>query len=195
MDRVELKNLAKEQIKGNIGTLFLVSLVVALINGALGLIPTVGSVASAVLSPMFTLAVTIIYLNLTNGKKPEVGDLFTQFNQIWPAFKVNFLVGLFTALWTMLLVIPGIVKGISYSQAMYILAENPEIGALEAINRSKAMMEGHKMEYFVLGLSFFGWMLLVAITFGIAGIWVLPYMNTTMTNFYNKVKGGAVVEG
>ena len=187
--------MAKAQIKGNIGVLFLVTLVATLITVALEFIPTIGSVASAALGPMFTLAVTIIYLKLAEGEKPAVGDLFTQFNQIWPAFKVNFLVGLFTALWTMLLIIPGIIKGISYSQAMYILAENPEIGALEAINRSKAMMEGHKMEYFVLGLSFIGWTLLVGITFGIAGIWVMPYMTATMTNFYNKVKGAAVVEG
>lgn len=195
MNRAEIKSLAKQQIKGNVGTLFLVSLVVALITGALNLIPTVGSVASALIGPAFTLATVAIYLGMAEGKKPAVGDVFSKFDQFWPAFKVNFLVGLFTALWSLLFCIPGIIKGLSYSQANYILAENPGIGAREAITRSRAMMDGHKMELFVLNLSFIGWFLLVGITFGIASIWVVPYMNATMTNFYNKVKGGVTVEG
>ncbi len=63
------------------------------------------------------------------------------------------------------------------------------MGALEAISKSKEMMNGHKMEYFVLSLSFIGWAFVVGITFGIAGIWVMPYMSTTYANFYNKIKG------
>ena len=195
MNRAEIKSLAKQQIKGNIGTLFLVSLVIALITGALNLIPTVGSIATLVITPTFTLATIAIYLNMAAGQKPAVGDVFSKFDQFWPAFKVNFLVGLFTALWSLLFYIPGIIKGLSYSQATYILAENPGIGAREAINRSKAMMDGHKMDLFVLNLSFIGWYLLCGITFGIAAIWVIPYVNATMTNFYNKVKGGVTVEG
>ena len=69
----------------------------------------------------------------------------------------------------------------------YIVAENKGIGALEAINRSKAMMHGHKMDYFVLQLSFIGWALLGAITFGIAYIYVIPYMSATMVNFHNDL--------
>lgn len=195
MNRAELKSLAKQQIKGNIGTLFLVSLVIALVSYALNLIPVVGSIASLLLAPALSLAAVAIYLNMTAGKKPSVGDVFSKFDQFWPAFKVNFLVGLFTALWSLLFYIPGIIKGLSYSQATYILAENPDIGAREAINRSKAMMEGHKMELFVLYLSFIGWYLLCGITFGIAAIWVIPYMNATCANFYNKVKTGVTVEG
>lgn len=195
MNRAELKSLAKQQIKGKIGTLFLVALVIALITGALGMIPTVGSIASMVITPAFTLATVAIYLKLAKGESVAVGDAFSKFDQFWPAFKVNFLVGLFTALWSLLFYIPGIIKGLSYSQANYILAENPGIGAREAINRSKAMMDGHKMELFVLNLSFIGWYLLCGITFGIAAIWVIPYVNATMTNFYNTVKSGVTVEG
>lgn len=100
----------------------------------------------------------------------------------------TFLANLFTSLWSLLFVVPGIIKACSYSQALYIIAEDPEIGALEAINRSKAMMDGHKMEYFVLGLSFIGWNLLACLTFGILYIWLIPYMQTTMANFYNSIK-------
>ena len=145
MNRAEIKSLAKQQIKGNIGTLFLVSLVVALVSYALNLIPVAGSIASALLSPALSLAVIVIYLKMTAGQKPAVGDVFSKFDQFWPAFKVSFLSGLFIILWSMLFVIPGIVKAYSYSMANYILAENPGIGAREAISRSRAMMDGHQM--------------------------------------------------
>lgn len=196
MNRAELKAMAKEQIKGRIGILFLIMLVVGLISGAVAAVPVVGSIASAVvLTPVFSLALVKIYLGMTQGVAPEISKLFDEFKSFWSAFKVTFLVGLFTMLWSMLFVIPGIIKALSYSQAMYILAENPEIGAREAIDRSKAMMEGHKMELFVLGLSFIGWHLLGAVTFGIAYVYVLPYMNATMANFYNSIKGNTEVVG
>ncbi len=189
MDRVEMKALAKEQIKGHIGVLFLITLIVAAVSAVVGLIPKVGSlVMGLVVTPAFSIATVTIYLKLTQYMTPEVGELFSHFNKFWAAFKVTFLSGLFTFLWSLLLVIPGIIKAYSYSMAMYILAENPEIGALEAINRSKAMMNGHKMELFVLQLSFIGWHLLGAVTLGIAYVWVLPYINATTANFYNSIK-------
>ena len=188
MERAQLKAMAKEQIKGNIGILFVIALITALIGGILGAVPGIGSIASFVITPVLSLAMCAIYLNLVNGQKPEIGDLFSKFNQLVPALVANLLVALFTALWMLLLIIPGIIKSISYSMTFYILAENPELSGIEAINRSKAMMEGHKMEYFILQLSFIGWILLGAITLGIAYIWVLPYMQATTTNFYNYVK-------
>ena len=87
-----------------------------------------------------------------------------------------------------MLIIPGIIKGIAYSQAMYILAENPEIGGREAISKSQEMMRGHKMEYFILLLSFIGWSILASLTFGLLYIWLIPYMNATYANFYQSIK-------
>lgn len=193
MYRAELKSLAKQQIKGNIAMLFLIALITYGVSLLANTIPVVGSILSVfVLTPAFGLASIIIYLKMTQGVKPEVSELFAHFNKFWGAFKVTFLTGLFAGLWSLLFVIPGIVKGLSYSMAMYILAENPEIGALEAINRSKAMMNGHKMDLFVLQLSFIGWHLLGGITFGIAYVWIIPYMSATMANFYNSIKTPAV---
>lgn len=189
MTRQELKAKAKEQIKGNIGILFVIVLIVALVGGLANVVPVVGSLASIfVLTPAFNIALVIIYLKMTAGIKPEIAELFQHFNQFWASFKVTFLTGLFTFLWSLLLYIPGIIKALSYSMAMYILAENPDMPALEAIDKSKKMMDGHKMELFVLSLSFIGWGLLVGITCGIAAIWVIPYMNATMANFYNSIK-------
>ena len=198
MNRAELKAQAKQQIKGKIGTLFVISLIIAAITTVatwlLGKIPVVGSLAaSIIITPAFALSTVRVYLNLFGEKEPEAKDAFSGFDDFWSAFKVNFLVGLFTFLWSLLFVIPGIVKSISYSMSMYILAENKGKPALECINESKAMTEGHKMELFVLSLSFLGWALLTAITFGIAGIWVIPYMNTTMANAYRSLKPAAPV--
>lgn len=184
-----MKARAKEAIKGNIGVLLVISLIVYGATALVGMIPVIGSIASVlVITPAFSIASIIIYLKLVAGTKPEIAELFQHFDKFWAAFKVNFFTSLFTSLWSLLFFIPGIVKSLSYSMAMYIMAENPEMPALEAITKSRKMMDGHKMELFVLGLSFIGWLLLVGITAGIAIIWVGPYMNATMANFYNSIK-------
>lgn len=198
MNRTELKTKAKAQIKGKIGILFVITLIIAAISGLasliLNLIPMGGLVATIIITPAFALSVARVYLNLTPEVGPEVKDAFTGFDDFWSAFKVNFLVGLFTFLWSLLFVIPGIVKGYSYSMALYILAENKGKPALECINESKEMTNGHKMDLFVLGLSFIGWGLLVGITFGIAAIWVSPYMQATMANAYKSLKPVQVID-
>lgn len=194
MNRAELKANAKVQIKGKIGILFLITVIIAVVSGVagfvLGLIPVVGPIAAAVIvTPAFSLSLIRVYMNVVNGGEPAAGDSFSGFDDFWSAFKVIFLTGLYTFLWSLLFVIPGIVKGLSYSMAMYILAENKGKSARECINESKKMTDGHKAELFVLGLSFIGWALLGCITFGIAYIWVIPYMNATYTNAYYYLKG------
>ena len=192
MNRAELKAAAKSQIKGKIGILFLIALIISLISGLAGAllsaIPGGGVVVSVIITPAFALSMIRVYLSLTKGSTPTAGDAFCGFNDFWSAFKVTFLSGLYTFLWSLLFVIPGIVKAISYSMSMYILAENKGKSARECINESKEMTNGHKMELFVLGLSFIGWGLLCGITLGIAAIWVFPYMQATYANAYNSLK-------
>ena len=193
MNRIELKSQAKQQIKGKIGILFVIWLIIAVISGiaslVLSLIPFVGSIANAIIvTPAFALSIVRVYLNITSNAMPSAGDALCGFDDFWSAFKVNFLVGLFTFLWSLLFVIPGIIKSYSYSMSMYILAENQGKAALECINESKLMTNGYKMDLFVLSLSFIGWALLGVITFGIAFIWVIPYINATYANAYNSLK-------
>lgn len=193
----QMKELAKGKIKGKIGILFLIMLVNGLIVSLASAIPVVGSLVGAfVIAPAFSIAIINIYLSIAanDAYAPELGDLFNHMKQFWLAFKVTFFTGLFAFLWSLLFYIPGIIKALSYSQAMYIAAENPEIGALEAINRSKAMMEGHKMELFKLMLSFIGWIILGMFTLGILYIWLMPYMNTTMALFYKNLTAGQAPE-
>ncbi len=195
MTREVLKQNAKQQIKGKIGILFVISLIVFAINYVATLIPFAGAIANAIfITPAFSVATIMIYFKVCDYQEFKVGEIFDGFYHFWGAFKITFLVGLFTALWSLLFVIPGIVKSYSYSMALYIWTENKEMGALEAINKSKEMMDGHKMDYFVLQLSFIGWGLLTAITFGIAGIYVVPYVYATTINFYRSLKPAVTVE-
>ncbi len=193
MNFSNLKSNAKQQIKGKIGILFLITLVIALLSAlasiVLGLIPVVGSLlASIVVTPAFSLSLVMVYMSVAKGQNVEVSNAFDGFKDFWSAFKVTFLVGLFTFLWSLLFIIPGIIKSYSYSMSMYILAENPGKPALECIDESKKMMDGHKMDLFIFQLSFIGWWLLCIVTLGIATIWVGPYMAVSMVNFYNEIK-------
>ena len=197
MNRAELKTNAKIQIQGKIGILFLITLIVGAISGAasglLSLIPGGSLIATIIITPAMTLSLVRVYLMVIKGQQPEAKDAFCGFDDFFSAFKVNLLTGIFTFLWSLLFVIPGIIKSISYSMAMYVLAENKGKNAMECINESKAMTEGHKMDLFLLGLSFMGWILLTIVTCGIAYIWVGPYMSTTFANAYRSLKPAAPV--
>jgi uncharacterized membrane protein len=104
---------------------------------------------------------------------------------------IGILITVLTLLWSLLLIVPGIIKGFSYSQAFYIyrdaIDQGKPIGYLEAITKSRELMNGHKWEYFVLYLSFLGWFILSGFTMGILDLWVLPYYNLALANFYIKL--------
>ena len=113
-----------------------------------------------VISGAAKLGYAIFNLNLIDNKEASVSDLFSQFHRLGDGFCMNFLVGLFTFLWGLLFVIPGIIKEYSYAMTPYILAENPGMTATEAITESRRVMNGNKWRLFCLGFSFIGWSLL-----------------------------------
>ena len=135
---------------------------------------------------------------LNKTENPTVGTIFDAFRS---GHYVNvvlamFLKNLFTSLWTLLFVIPGIVKHYEYLMIPYILAENPRISRKRAFEISKNMMDGEKWNAFVLDLSFIGWNLLSTITFGIVGVlYVNPYVNTTWAEFYKVMRKNALETG
>ena len=174
MTRTELKNEAKEQIKGKIGILFLIFLIIAIIGVGSSFVPIVGWFATIIIMPAFNISLCMIFLNLAKREDISVGDVFKGFN----------ITG--KAVW--LLIIPGIIKTFSYSMAPFILADNPNLTSSEALSESIRIMDGHKFDLFVLQLSFFLWYILGAITFGIAYVYVVPYYEATMVNFYNEIK-------
>ena len=126
-------------------------------------------------------------LSQQDGREYAVGDLFSQFHRFGTGFAQAFLRMLYVLLWTLLLIIPGIVKGFSYAMTPFILMDHPEMTASEAIRASQKLMEGHKGDLFVLSLSFIGWNLLCVLTLGIASLWVNPYINAAYAAFYREL--------
>ena len=130
--------------------------------------------------------------------KTPLSEIFCLYRDghFWGAVGTQVLMSLYIWLWSLLFVIPGIIKSYSYSQAMFIKAENPNIPASRAIELSKIMMEGHKMDMFVLHLSFFGWALLSSITYNILGIvYVFPYFYAALAFAYEEIKMDAASRG
>lgn len=121
------------------------------------------------------------------------GDLFSSVRYLLKAIGLTLMISVFVLLWCILLVIPGIIAAYRYSQAIFIMVEDPNKGIMQCIRESKEMMAGHKMEYFILELSFFFWMLLGGVTCGLAYIYVYPYMTVTFANYYNQLKPVSVV--
>ena len=126
-------------------------------------------------------------LNLLYGYKASCNDLFSCFDNFGKAFVLNLLVTIYTILWTLLLIIPGIIARLSYTMAPYILLENPNMSASDAIRMSKQMMAGYKGRLFCLHLSFFGWAMLCILSCGIGFLWLSPYMETSDAAFYLEV--------
>ena len=111
-------------------------------------------------------------------------DIFSKFDYFAQGFLQLLLRNIFTFLWSLLFVIPGIVKSFAYAMTPFIMAENPDMSAKEAIKLSQEKMLGHKGELFWLGLTFFGWSLLATLTGGIGYIFLNPYMNAAYAAFY-----------
>lgn len=121
------------------------------------------------------------------------GDLFASAKYLLKALGLSIVIALFTILWSLLFLIPGIIAAYRYSQAIFVLVENPDKGVMQCIRESKEMMVGHKWEFFVLELSFILWQLLALVTCFLAYIYVYPYMMVTFANYYNAVKPKTVV--
>lgn len=143
--------------------------------------------AAFILGGVLQLGYARFLLKQHDGQKAEFSDLFSQFDRFGAGFAQQFLRNLYTALWTLLLVIPGIVASLSYAMTPFIMAEYPQLTASEAISRSKALMDGHKMDLFVLRLTFIGWDLLAALTLNIGYLALNPYKNAAEAVFYREI--------
>ena len=141
-------------------------------------------ILSFIIGPVLALGERIFFMNLCRGEPVQFSQLFSKMSIFVKAWCLNFMMALFTILWSALFVIPGIIAMYRYAMAKYIMAEDESVGAMEAISRSKEMMKGYKGQLFILHLSFIGWGLLCALTLGIGYLWLNPYMRSTETAFY-----------
>ena len=189
----ELRSRARETLGGNIFSApWLYALVVALIAQVILSVSSFTFVLVLILIGPITMGMQNYFLSRVRKSAPHdnlslIFDGFT--GDIGGNIITGVLITIFTALWTMLFIIPGIVKSYAYSMAYFIKLDHPEYTATQAISESRKLMNGHKMRLFILYLSFLGWLILGALCFGIGTLWVLPYQYTARAEFYKDLVG------
>ena len=147
-----------------------------------------------VIGGVIALGHSLFVLNVVDGKQARFGDIFSQFHRFGDGFCLRLLTGLFVALWSMLFVIPGIVAMYSYAMAPFIMLENPNCGARQALAESKEMMRGNRWRLFCLEISFIGWSFLNLFTLGIGSLWLNPYVEVSRAAFYREISGTSYVQ-
>jgi len=181
----QIKRNAKQNLSGKWGLSIGLFLITELLIGVSAFIP----LGPIIVGGPLMLGFYTCYLKMQRNQDVEFEQLFSGFNNFATSLVVYLLMAIYTFLWSLLFIIPGIIKSLSYSMTWFILADNPEMKANEAITRSRVMMDGHKTELFVLYLSFIGWLFLCVLTFGILIIYVGPYMHASLAAFYQEIKG------
>lgn len=206
----ELRAQARERLEGKWGTFVLMTFLMLVIQTILQIPGYIGSLLE-ILSPENVLA-SLSFSNISNilsllalplswgltvsllrnhrEESVDLENLFDGFRggRYTRVFCAIFLVNLFTFLWALLLIIPGIMKAFSYALTPYIIMDEPELTARQAITRSCEIMEGRRWKLFCLYLSFIGWGILSLLTFGIGFLWLLPYMNASFAAFYEDAR-------
>jgi uncharacterized membrane protein len=182
----ELRAMARGQLKGKWANPVIVTLIF-LLSALVSYIPVVGGGLTLILEGPLILGYSYYFLHFKRGNNPKLEDLFFGFKHLGSSIALYFIMWIFTLLWALLLIIPGVVAGIRYSMSFYVLCDSPDMGAMNALTKSKELMRENKMQMFVLGLSFIGWGLCCLFTFGIGFLWLLPYMALSMVNFYEEV--------
>lgn len=181
----EIRQEAMAALKGKWTNPVIAAAVYLIVLSALGAIPGLNTISTIVTIPLaFGLSVWFLRFKRT-GQDQEINTLFVGFSDFKRVFVTLFLMQIYTMLWSMLLVVPGVMKGLSYALTTYILQDEPELSNDAAIEKSMAMMEGHRMQLFLMSLNFLMWTI---ISCGIGLFIVLPYMHTTMAAFYEEVK-------
>ena len=190
-ENLVLMQMARKSLKDKwglaIGTFVVYMLIIGAIQTTTEFFPLVGLLSLTICGPM-ALGIAIFSINISRNQDARLEQIFQGFNNFKTSLGAYLLMLLFTLLWTLLLIIPGIIAVLSYSMTFYILADDNSIGAMEAIDKSKKMMDGYKWKYFCLGLRFIGWSLLCILTLGIGFLWLLPYMQVSMVKFYDDIK-------
>ena len=195
MTRQDIKSWAKQKLKGKWYIVLGMILLANLIGGITATYTTENqgvniaiSIGGGILTFFMEIGLIKYMVNFINDKEAKIELLFEKFKDWKQVILTYLLESVFVALWTLCLIIPGIIKGLGYSLVSYILADDSTIEPKDALKLSEEMMNGHKTELFALNLSFIGWHLLSILTLGILEIWVLPYQQTVTTKFLYDIK-------
>lgn len=199
MDRVEIKEWAKKKIKGHTLELFVVVLVVTVLtNLTIGqkVVRTeygfrvTGGLTLGIFFYFVEVGLVTYMINFIKNKKCEFMDIFKYKDDYIRIFLTNLLQIVFIVLWGLLLIIPGIIKALSYALVPFLLADEKykDLSYKELLNKSSEIMDGHKLDYLVFTLSYIGWHILSVFTLGLLEIWVMPYQSVATHKFLNDIK-------
>lgn len=191
--RPEIKLQAKANFRGQYGiSLGAYILMMVLMGAASGTF-----VGAVLLVPPLLVGYVSFTIRVYRGERGDIGDMFSVgFNDYARNLGGVLWMWLFTWLWSLLFIIPGIIKYFSYFMTPYILADSKKVSATQALKLSIKMTRGYKGKIFVMYLSFIGWFLLSGLTFGILQIlYVGPYMQTSLAGLYVELKNNAIARG
>ena len=152
------------------------------------------SAMGQIISFVLDIALTVVFagfniylLNAIRNTEPAYGNILDGFGIMGKVILLSLLKTIFVALWSMLLVIPGIIAAYRYKMALYILIDHPEMSVMDCLRESKRMMKGRKMDFFLLELSFIGWIFLSIFTLGIGNVFLTPYITAARAAFYRDI--------
>ncbi len=178
-----LRKQSYELLEGRWMMSALIFLVYTVIMGAASSI-----VIGTILLLPLSYSIKVIFLDLNRGQELNASDLFGGFKDYVRILLTMLLTDIYIFLWSLLFVIPGIIKSYSYSMVPYILRDYPDLSFDEAIEQSMHMMRGFKSKLFMLDLSFIGWAILCVFTLGIGFFWLIPYVYTNHALFYEDLQ-------
>lgn len=183
---------ARAQLGGSIfSNNWLMALVVCLIASAiLGVVNSLAGIGSLLLDAFFVYGMAHVFLQIIRSQREnvEIGDLFKGTEHAGDLILLSVLTWVFTFLWSLLFIIPGIVKAYAYSMAPYIKYDHPDYDWRKCLDESQRMMKGNKWQLFCLHFSFIGWYIVGALCCGIGTLWVVPYQKAAEANFYENLK-------
>ena len=191
-ENVVLMRQARETLNGKWGLAIGTFVVYFILMVGIQMIPIAGIIISLLIGGPMALGIASFSLSLSRNEDAKFNQIFGGFNKLGVSLGAYWLMILFTILWSLLLIVPGIIAAISYSMTFYIIADDDSIGVMEAIDKSKKMMNGHKLKYFYMGLRFFGLSLLCILTLGIGFLWLFPYMQVSLAKFYDDINGSQI---
>jgi len=182
--RADLKQEARKRLTGQTKTSAIATLVSYLIPSVL--MPS--GLGPILLSGPFSSGVAGFFLQLIRGETPGMGTVFQGFTKFLRNIRLWVLQVVFVVLWALLLVVPGVMAALRYSLVWFVAADEPELTARQALDRSKALTKGRLRDLFGIAVSFFWWFLFGIVTLGIGFLYVVPYFQTTMALFYEGTK-------
>ena len=192
--RKEQKERAKEILGRQIfGNKWLYALLMVLVAGLILGAVSFTAVGTFILAGIFSIGLSRVFLKLSR-KQQEVAsfeDLFSGFTdgKAGDNILLGILQTVFVFLWSLLLIIPGIIKSYAYAMAYFVKIDNPEMEANDCITKSRELMKGHKWQLFVMDLSFIGWYIVGILCLGVGTLWVDVYKNAAYAEFYRDLIG------